>query len=442
MEFIKNLLCTMLDKMPGVNQHRKKFLVICFTTILLMRGRVNFRNMSRYSDLCEKSYSRQFRLEFDFPALNKSLIEGVIRPKSEKIATIDASYIPKSGDSTYGLDMFYDSTHKKPTKGLEISHIGIVDMAENAAYTLSVRQTPHLDEIKARLGPTNDNGSNNTSSNDLDINASAEFDSGKNSENKNEKEEEEEISRVDFYVEHVQSMIRYLPEGVTYLVADGYYSKVKFVNGIRQTHLHLISKLRADANLRYLYDPKESSGRKRKYDGKVKFNDLSRFDYIGEVDDFHLYTKVVNSVNLKRNIRLVCLVNQKGKKRTYILLFSTDIELDALIIYQYYKARFHQEFLFRDGKQFTGLCDCQARCEESLDFHFNASLTVLNLAKIDAYESFGYNAKTPFSMATQKIVYFNEHMMEQFSQMLGLDLSLIKSHAAYDTLRTHGAIAP
>ena len=55
MEVIKNILCTVLDKMPGVNKPQKKFLVICFTTILLMRGRVNFRNMSRYSDLCEKN---------------------------------------------------------------------------------------------------------------------------------------------------------------------------------------------------------------------------------------------------------------------------------------------------------------------------------------------------------------------------------------------------
>ena len=244
-------------------------------------------------------------------------------------------------------------------------------------------------------------------------------------------------------MEHVQTTIKYLPEGVKYLVGDGYYSKVKFVNGIRKTHLHLISKLRADANLRYLYDPEKSTGRKRKYDGKVKFDDLSRFDYIGQVDGgLHLYTKVVNSVNLKRNIRLVCLVNQKGKKRSHILLFSTDTELDALTIYQYYKARFQQEFLFRDGKQFTGLCDCQARCQESLDFHFNASLTALNLAKIDAYDSFGYDADTPFSMTTQKNVYFNEHMMEKFGQMLGFDLSFIRSHAAYDTLKTHGAIAP
>lgn len=441
MEFIKTLLDTMLDKIPTVSQPQKKFLIICFTTILLMRGRVNFRNMSRYSDLSEKTYWRQFRTEFDFAALNKSLIEDLILPKSDKIATIDASYVPKSGDSTYGLDMFYDSAHKKPTRGLEISHIGIVDMTQNTAYTLSVRQTPHLDEIKVRFSPPFDKDSNHTSSNGSNNNTFADQKNGQNSSTKEKKEEK--ISRVDFYVEHVQSMIKYLPKNVKYLVADGYYSKFKFVNGIRQTELHLISKLRGDANLRYLYDEEESTGRKRKYDGKVKFNDLSRFDYIGEIDEgLHIYTKVVNSVNLKRNIRLVCLINKKGKNRSHVLLFSTDSQLDALLIYQYYKARFQQEFLFRDAKQFTGLCDCQARCKESLDFHFNASLTALNLAKSDAYKSFGYDTNTPFSMATQKTVYFNEHMMDKFGQMLELDLSFIRSHPSYDRLRTHGAIAP
>ncbi len=69
------------------------------------------------------------------------------------------------------------------------------------------------------------------------------------------------------------------------------------------------------------------------------------------------------------------------------------------------------EFIFRDAKQFTGLGHCQARGQASLDFHFNASLTALNLAKMDAYLSFGYNPETPFSMATQKMVYFNEHLL-------------------------------
>lgn len=43
------------------------------------------------------------------------------------------------------------------------------------------------------------------------------------------------------------------------------------------------------------------------------------------------------------------------------------------------------EFIFRDAKQFTGLSDCQARDVKKLDFHFNASFTALNIAKLDAH---------------------------------------------------------
>ena len=63
-------------------------------------------------------------------------------------------------------------------------------------------------------------------------------------------------------------------------------------------------------------------------------------------------------------------------------MFSTDINLPATEIYRFYKARFQIEFPFRDAKQFTGLLDCQARCEQSLHFHFNASMAALNLIKM------------------------------------------------------------
>ncbi|MEG4172019.1 hypothetical protein QUA16_32070 [Microcoleus sp. S13_C3] len=48
---------------------------------------------------------------------------------------------------------------------------------------------------------------------------------------------------------------------------------------------------------------------------------------------------------------------------------------------EYYQARFQSEFIFREAKQFTGLSDCQARHLPRLNFHFNASLIALNLAK-------------------------------------------------------------
>lgn len=38
--------------------------------------------------------------------------------------------------------------------------------------------------------------------------------------------------------------------------------------------------------------------------------------------------------------------------------------------------------MFRDAKQFTGLTQCQARSDEKLDYHLNASLSGVNVARL------------------------------------------------------------
>jgi hypothetical protein len=413
--FINNIL----DEMSGVAKPQKKFMVTLFLTILLLRGKVNFRNLSRYSQLSEKTYSRQFRQPFDFVTFNHALIAEAVPPEHEKIGVIDCSYLPKSGKKTYGLDFFYDSGHNRPAKGLELSNLAVIDVTTNTGYTLSSRQTPPQEEIENMVAAAKS----------TIVQASAT----------------DEITRMDFYAAHLTEDAVHLPAEVGYIAADGYYAKVKFVTAVQQIDRHLISKFRCDANLRYLYTgPQKKLGARRKYDGKVKFDDLSRFEYLGEVEqDIHLYTVLVNSVRLKCNVRLVYVLNTRNKKKPrYALLFCTDTELQAETIYRYYRARFQIEFIFRDSKQFTGLCDCQARGQESLHFHFNASFTALNLAKVDAQQTFGLEAETPFSMATQKIVYFNQHLLDCFISILALDPTLIKNTSMYQELATYGAISP
>jgi hypothetical protein len=414
---MESFINKLLDQMSGVAKPQKKFLATLFVTILLMRGKVNFRNMSRYSDLAEKTYARQFGHSFDFAEFNERLIAEIVPRQHKKIGAMDCSYIAKSGRKTYGLGFFYDSSHDQPAKGLEISNLAVIDVTDNTGYTVSSWQTPPPEQIEQLV--------------------TAQLPFGP--------QEDEAISRVDFYAEHVRRDAAHLPAEVAYLAADGYYAKFKFVKAVRALGLHLVSKLRHDANLRYLYQgPQKQFGARRKYDGKVKFDDLSRFEYVGEVEqDIHLYTLVVNSAKLKCNLRLVYVLNLRHpNKPAYALLFSTDPELTAECIYRYYKARFQIEFIFRDAKQFTGLGHCQARGQDRLDFHFNASLTALNLAKVDAYLSFGFNPETPFSMATQKMVYFNEHLLQKVFFILDLDLSLLKCHPDFVALRSYGAIAP
>jgi hypothetical protein len=69
-------------------------------------------------------------------------------------------------------------------------------------------------------------------------------------------------------------------------------------------------------------------------------------------------------------------------------------------------------------------------------------LTALNLAKLDAHQTFGQQPGQPFSMATQKMVYFNQHLLDRFISNLDLDLTLLKTTPLYRDLAFYGAIAP
>jgi len=211
--------------------------------------------------------------------------------------------------------------------------------------------------------------------------------------------------------------------------------------------LHPITKLRSAANCRFLdtgpHPPRR--GPRRKYDGKVNFQDLRRFADLGLLADrahVQLSTATVWHVSLKRALRVVVLVNRKDPaKPRSIVLASTDLELDGHTLVELYVARFQSEFLFRDSKQFTGLADCQARAEAALAFHFTAALATLNLARAEELQGRTDQLPQIFSMASWKQRKFTERLLDLFIESLALDPTWVKNHSEYDKLRTYGAIA-
>jgi hypothetical protein len=102
-------------------------------------------------------------------------------------------------------------------------------------------------------------------------------------------------------------------------------------------------------------------------------------------------------------------------------------------------------YIFRDAKQFTGLGDAQTRDPKKLDFHFNASLSALNLAKLDDQQRRTQTstepAAAPFSMASYKRAAFNDHLLQRFISQLDLDPTSIQSHPNYQNLRSYGIIS-
>ena len=81
-------------------------------------GKVNFTNLSRYSDLSERTYRRHFAVPYAFISLNEALIDEAIVPNHFQVAVIDASFVPKSGKATDGLDRFWNGKASRVECGL------------------------------------------------------------------------------------------------------------------------------------------------------------------------------------------------------------------------------------------------------------------------------------------------------------------------------------
>lgn len=406
-----NFIISILHQIYGISKSRKKFLIILFKTMLAVPGKVNFRNLSRFCDLSEKTFSRNFRKPFCFLQLNLLLIRSIYSKTTDILLAVDCSFIDKSGKRTYGLGHFFNGSRNRAEKGLEIFLVSIVDPIINTAFSLLAFQTP------VNLPNSNSKPNKNTG----------------------------DETRIDFYLECLKKIQNQINGMVKYCVADGFFAKSKFVESVLNMSLHFICKLRSDANLKFIHKSTSQSkrGRPKLYDGKVKFDDLRRFLFVKKLDEnVSVYTAIVYNVNLKRKIRIALLVFRRNKKkRDYVVLFSTDLDLSATKIYEYYKSRFQIEFIFRDAKQHTGLCDCQATRKETLDFHFNASVTTLNIAKVAVLKNHNYSNDFVFSMASIKRIAYNENLMENIFSKLGFDLSLIKFHSVFRELRNYGAIA-
>jgi hypothetical protein len=93
MEIVQSLL----TKMGIFHKPQIKALTTLFATILIACGKVNFTNLSRYSERTERTYRRQFKKQFDFAQFNAEVIKAATPENQLMIAVMDCSFIAKSG---------------------------------------------------------------------------------------------------------------------------------------------------------------------------------------------------------------------------------------------------------------------------------------------------------------------------------------------------------
>ncbi|HKK12189.1 MAG TPA: transposase [Flavobacteriaceae bacterium] len=363
-----------------------------------IRGRINFLQLARYGKYKEQRYRQQFEKSFDFLSFNKEFT--ISQGSGHYAIAFDPSYVNKSGKKTPGVGWYWSGCANRAKWGLEIGGLAAIDIDNHTAFHLEAVQTLNCDDQNL----------------------------------------------ADWYAGVISDRKETLTSISKYLVADAWFSKRSFADQVIQSGLHLISRLRDDADLRYLCKelPTGKRGRPRKYAGKIIIDSIDKdyFRSLSSDDQEIVYAAEVYSKSLKRNIMLVHVTYLKASgKDARKLYFSTDVAMDPKDVLLYYRSRFQIEFLYRDGKQHTGLNDSQARSENKLHFQFNASLTSINIAKAIHWLSIPKEQRGAFSMADIKTMNHNMLMLKRFFDVFGINPDSTKNQNYVRELIFYGTMA-
>ena len=392
-----------LSQMTGIFKPQQKAIFALLGAQMCFSGRATMRNLSRYGAGSAKRLRRWATKGFDFYRLNEHLLSDTQAlsfdqddpQRPQQAILIDSTFTNKSGKHTEGLGFFHNgcsASNNKMERGLEFTLFAGLNLDEQRAYAIAVTQT------------------------------------------KNDKVAIDELTTNSEYYLEISK----------YVVADGYYAKNSFISEVTQHGFEVVTLLRRDAALRYLYTgPYSGRGRPKRYADRVNYKELNDWERDEElIDDLTIYSKIVNYKAWNRDLRVLVIVNRSGAHR---ILCSTDLTLSTAEILKLYQQRFKIEFLFRDGKQHTGLGHAQTLDSEGQEYFANASFTTLNMLRLEARGQAISRGESPrgqvSSIRSLKVRKHNELILDLFISMLGESREHEKVKEAYEVVSKVGVVA-
>ena len=396
-----------LSQMTGIFKPQQKAIFALLNAQMCFSGRATMRNLSRYGAGSAKRLRRWATKGFDFYRLNEHLLSDTPAlsfdqddpQRPQPAILIDSTFTNKSGKHTEGLGFFHNgcrASNNKMERGLEFTLFAGLNLDEQRAYAIAVTQT------------------------------------------KSDK------SALKVAIDELTTNSEYYLEISKYVVADGYYAKNSFISEVTQHGFEVVTLLRRDAALRDLYTgPYSGRGRPKRYADRVNYKELNDWERDEElIDDLTIYSKIVNYKVWKRDLRVLVIVNRSG---THRILCSTDLTLSTAEILKLYQQRFKIEFLFRDGKQHTGLGHAQTLDSEGQEYFANASFTTLNMLRLEEREQAISRGESPLgqvsSIRSLKVRKHNELILDLFISMLGESREHEKVKVAYEMVSKVGVVA-
>ena len=369
--------------LSNTNLRRMNRIVVA---MLSMTGRVTMLGLSRWAGKggSYRTVQRFFNADIPWPQVFGRFFEQHLsRPQGDYILVGDESVVTKSGKETYGLDHFFSGLLNKVVKSIAIFTLALVSVQERHSYPLQVEQIVRSQAEKAAAKARKKKR--------LAKKKAAKKKHGRPKGSKNRDKTQvvltPELVRIQKMVKKQLEMLKNRVT-VRYLALDGHFGNNNALQMVRQCGLHLISKLRHDSALYFIYAGKQKrNGPRRKYGQKIDYRNIPEKYLVEKSTQGNLETRVYQAQMLHRdfaqllNVVVITKTNLKTGAFAHVNLFSSDLELSYEKIIDFYSLRFQIEFNFRDAKQFWGLEDFMNVKEIPLTNALNLSLFMVNLSQ-------------------------------------------------------------
>jgi len=357
------------------------------TAMLTMTGRVTMLGLSRWAGT-GGSYRTIQRFYYTVipwaQILWQFFCQTLFQKEEIYILAGDECVASKAGKKTYGLDHFFSGLQQKVIPSLSFFVLSLVSVHQRHSYPVYMEQTVRSEEEKAACKVKKETKK-----------AKAAGPKHKPGRPKGSKNKDKTTMILTPELQRIQKMLQALLVRInsllrpTYLALDGHFGNYPAFYMVRQCGLHLISKLRWDAALCFPYAGLyKGSGPHCKYGKRVDYQHIpEKYLKSTNVEDgiqTCTYQAQLLHADFPTPLNVVIIVKTNLHTQTWghVILFSSDLELSAEHLVEYYSLRFQIEFNFRDAKQFWGLEDFMNVNQTAVTNAANLSLFMVNLSQV------------------------------------------------------------
>lgn len=355
--------------------------------MLVSSGRITMLGLSRWTEKggSYRTIQRWYSSELDWKAIHWLLFRSkFLKAEDEYIIAGDEVVTSKAGKTTYGLDRFFSGIQQRVISGLSFFTFSLVSVREERSYPLQVTQIVKSAEEKAA----------STTKADAKKATKTPAEKRKRGRPKGSKNKVKQAVVLNPELRRIQTALKSLLDTIgailslKYVVLDGHFGNYPSAFMVRETHLHLISKMRSDVALYEAFAGQYAGkGPRPKYGNKLDVRRLEDDKYLKATStEKNILTKIYQGTFYNKefafalNVVVILKTNLLTKAQAHVVLFSTDLELDYEKIIQYYRLRFQIEFNFRDAKQYWGLEDFMNVKQTAVTNAANLSLFMVNVS--------------------------------------------------------------